>query len=103
MGIATGQMPNVELIWSVQRSEGQEECFGRGLDCTKGRCRWREQCLSLDFFARSSLTSLLHMSERDGIKASNTDKVRNKGSGYVEREPVSAGALGSEEIGSVGS
>lgn len=96
MGIATGQMPNVELIWSIQRSEGQKECFGRGLDCTKRQCRWREQCLGMDFYARSSLTSLLHMSERDGIRASNIDKDMNKGSGYVERESVSAGALGSE-------
>jgi len=58
MGIATGDMPDVEFIWSVQRSEGSRECFGQGLGCQERGCSWRAKCMALDFFAEMSLASL---------------------------------------------
>ena len=50
MGVETGTMPELEYIWEVQRFEGQEACFGRGLGCADTACRWRKSCLALSFF-----------------------------------------------------
>jgi len=58
MGIATGDMPDVEFIWSVQRSEGSRECFGQGFGCQERGCSWRDKCVALDFFAEISLETL---------------------------------------------
>ncbi|MBN2375310.1 MAG: hypothetical protein JXD22_02835 [Sedimentisphaerales bacterium] len=58
MGIATGEMPDVEFVWSVQRAEGVEECFGQGLTCQQKKCRWRKECVALDFFADSPIAVL---------------------------------------------
>jgi len=55
MAISTGEMPNVELIWYRQRSEGSTECFGRGLGCQRKDCFWRRDCLALDFFSDMTL------------------------------------------------
>lgn len=57
MGIATGDMPDVEFIWSVQRSEGSRECFGQGFGCQERGCCWRAKCMALDFFAGKSEAS----------------------------------------------
>jgi len=51
MGITTGRMPDVEFIWDVQKADGLKICFGRGQGCSKRDCRWRKECLALDFFA----------------------------------------------------
>ena len=58
MGIATGDMPDVEFVWSVQRAEGVEECFGQGLTCQRKMCSWRKNCVALDFFADSPVPVL---------------------------------------------
>lgn len=50
MGIETGRMPEVEFIWSVQKSEGGQMCFGQGFDCDKSGCRWLKQCKALDLY-----------------------------------------------------
>ena len=45
MAIQTGNMPDVELIWSVQRFEGHEECFGqRGYCWRRKACHWGRAC-----------------------------------------------------------
>ena len=49
MGIETGDMPEVDYIWEVQRYEGRESCFGQGIGCVKTNCHWRESCLALSF------------------------------------------------------
>lgn len=49
MGIATGDMPNVDLIWALQQQEGFEACFGSGRHCPARNCHWRKSCLALDF------------------------------------------------------
>ena len=55
MGIATGDMPDVEFIWAVQRTEDSDVCFGQGNGCTRRNCRWRARCVALDFFADYTL------------------------------------------------
>jgi len=49
MAIATGDMPEVDLIWAVQKTEGNQPCFGQGLGCAHLDCRWRGKCTALDF------------------------------------------------------
>lgn len=45
MAIQTGNMPDVELIWSVQRFEGHDECFGqRGYCWRRKDCHWGGAC-----------------------------------------------------------
>ena len=51
MDIHTGNMPEVEFIWSVQESEGIRACFGQGRDCRKVDCNWRKRCQALEFYA----------------------------------------------------
>ena len=55
MGIHTGQMPEVEFIWSVQKSEGEEKCFGQGINCRKVDCRWLRECMALNRYTESKL------------------------------------------------
>ena len=55
MGICTGQMPDVEFIWSVQRVEGGAACFGQGRGCCNRGCIWRRKCLPLSYFAEVAL------------------------------------------------
>ena len=103
MGIATGQMPNVDLIWSVQQAEGRRMCFGQALNCQDRTCRWRGECVALDFFAEIPLVSLLHVSKDPKSKiTSSTERKPSKGY-IVDREPASAGALEPAGIGSDGS
>jgi len=58
MGIQTGDMPDVEFIWAVQKAEGNDSCFGDGLTCGKRSCRWRKQCLALDFFGDQAVVAI---------------------------------------------
>jgi hypothetical protein len=44
MGIATGNMPNMELLWMKQSDDGESECFGRVPDCMKPDCSWQHPC-----------------------------------------------------------
>ena len=44
MGIATGNMPNMELLWMKQWDDGGSECFGRVPDCMKPDCPWQHPC-----------------------------------------------------------
>ena len=60
MAVATGQMPEVEFIWSMQRSQGTPVCFGQGKDCQKKDCRWRCQCMELEEYANISWEVLTH-------------------------------------------
>ena len=55
MGIATGNMPSVDLIWAIQKMENFAECFGKGVDCPNKGCRWRNTCLALDLYSNTSL------------------------------------------------
>ena len=47
LGIRTGDMPNISLIWAFQQSEEQEQCFGRIENCNGSNCRWHNQCKRL--------------------------------------------------------
>ncbi len=55
MAVATGMMPEVEFIWSVQRAEGEAMCFGQGLGCGRLDCRWRSWCMGLEEYAGVAL------------------------------------------------
>jgi hypothetical protein len=45
MAVQTGNMPDVDLIWSVQRFEGNRECFGqRGYCWQRKMCKWGGIC-----------------------------------------------------------
>jgi hypothetical protein len=98
MGIATGDMPDVEFIWSVQRSEGSRECFGQGKSCQERVCRWRAKCMALDFFAEISLASLAgwpkqqDKARRRSMREQSLDTAVEIDH-FEERVPVQAGTL----------
>ncbi len=50
MGIATGEMPEVDFIWTVQKAEGNQPCFGQSVGCSSLNCRWRDSCVTLDSY-----------------------------------------------------
>jgi len=94
MGISTGDMPDVDFIWSVQKSEGKNVCFGQGLNCLSKICRWYKKCRALDFFADVSfpLRPAPNKKERiHPISASAKNDQRNNL--FVGREPTQAGEL----------
>jgi hypothetical protein len=47
-GIKTGNMKKETIIRSIQRAEGNFDCFGSAKDgvCDQLDCLWREDCLS---------------------------------------------------------
>lgn len=51
MAIATGEMPEVDFIWTVQRAEGNQACFGHSAGCSTSHCRWRNHCVALNAYA----------------------------------------------------
>ena len=93
MGIATGRMPNVELIWAVQRSAGITTCFGQGLNCSKDNCRWRDECLELENYVERPAAPVKILTKRAYKKSTKTIKARIVASYTVERKPASAGTI----------
>ena len=55
MGIYTGDMPDVDFIWAVQKFEEGKMCFGMGYGCREKDCRWRNKCLALDLYDKIRL------------------------------------------------
>jgi hypothetical protein len=51
MAIATGEMPEVDFIWTVQKAEGNQACFGHIASCSSSECRWRKHCVALNAYA----------------------------------------------------
>jgi hypothetical protein len=47
LGLKTGQMKKAEIIRSIQRAEGNFDCFGTAAsgECTQTDCLWRKDCL----------------------------------------------------------
>ena len=93
MGVCTGDMPDVSLIWSIQLRDGTRRCFGQGFGCQNSRCRFRQQCLALDFFADVRLP----LSRSAGAPAPDSTAVpgttRLECDLFVGRDCASAGAL----------
>ncbi|MDP2156724.1 MAG: Rho termination factor N-terminal domain-containing protein [Nitrospirota bacterium] len=48
MGIKAGKLKKDEVIRSIQRAEGNFDCFGTAMscECLQAECLWREDCLS---------------------------------------------------------
>ena len=46
-GIKAGKMKKEEIIRSIQRAEGNFDCFGSAFSgqCTQTACLWRKDCL----------------------------------------------------------
>lgn len=46
-GIKVGNMKKENIIRSIQRAEGNFECFGSAIagECDQMNCVWREDCL----------------------------------------------------------
>ena len=46
-GVKAGNMKKAELVRSIQKAEGNVECFGTGKakECGQMNCLWREDCL----------------------------------------------------------
>lgn len=46
-GIKAGRMTKAEMIRSIQRTEGNFDCFGSASDgyCDQSQCSWRDDCL----------------------------------------------------------
>jgi hypothetical protein len=57
MGVTTGNMPSVDLIWKIQQQEQHQTCFGQGQGCFQRDCYWWKQCLTLDSFANTGAMS----------------------------------------------
>lgn len=47
--LAPEKLDKIELIRSIQRGEGNFDCFAKAYDgyCDQSACLWREDCLSL--------------------------------------------------------
>jgi len=47
-GLNSGKMKKDELIRSIQKAEGNFDCFGTALsgECSQMDCIWREDCLT---------------------------------------------------------
>ena len=46
LGVKPGKMGKTELIRSIQRAEGNFDCFGTATDyCDQLGCSWRDDCL----------------------------------------------------------
>ncbi len=47
-GIKTGKMKKPEIIRSIQRAEGNFDCFGSANsgECNQADCLWRKDCLT---------------------------------------------------------
>ena len=47
-GIKTGKLKKDELIRSIQRTEGNFDCFWTAVsgECSQLECLWREDCLA---------------------------------------------------------
>ncbi len=47
LGIKTGKMKKGEIIRSIQRAEGNFDCFGSASsgECSQAKCLWRQDCL----------------------------------------------------------
>ncbi len=54
-GIKAGRMAKADIIRTIQRVEGNFECFKTALDghCDQGGCAWREECLPVSKQAAS--------------------------------------------------
>lgn len=48
LGIRTGKMKKDDLIRTIQRTEGNFDCFGTAFsgECTQSECLWRSDCLA---------------------------------------------------------
>lgn len=46
-GIKTGNLIKPELIWAIQKSEGNFNCYGSANSgfCDQVNCLWRKDCL----------------------------------------------------------
>lgn len=49
MGIKPGRLDKVSLIRTIQRAEGNFDCFATARDgiCDQTNCAWREDCFAL--------------------------------------------------------
>jgi hypothetical protein len=46
MGIAAGKLNKTELIRTIQRTEGNTDCYAlRGHECDQINCLWRKDCM----------------------------------------------------------
>jgi hypothetical protein len=47
LGIKTEKMKKGDIIRSIQRTEGNFDCFGSALsgECSQNQCLWRKDCL----------------------------------------------------------
>ena len=102
MGIATGEMPNVDLIWARQKLDDQDVCFGQGLTCSNQQCRWRGECRALDIFADMPISAFMVRKNRaEKSLTRSVDTTHNK-EYIVAREPEPAGQRKPTKVGSPG-
>ncbi len=49
LGLKTGRISKIELVRSIQRSEGNFDCFATACDgvCEQKDCMWQEECFVL--------------------------------------------------------
>lgn len=54
-GVKAGRLTKAEMIRTIQRQEGNFDCFGSAINgyCDQQECSWREDCLSSSVKAKS--------------------------------------------------
>lgn len=63
--IDTGEMPNLDLIHTMQRTEGNNPCFGRvESHCHQVVCRWHGPCMKLATYSPASRTAATESTRR---------------------------------------
>lgn len=55
MGLKPGKLGKTELIRTIQKSEGNFDCFASGFsaECGQDACLWREDCINADMQMKS--------------------------------------------------
>ena len=93
MGVATGDMPDVDVIWATQRLEGEKECFGQAIGCSDKGCKWRRHCAALDFYADVRLPVVAAAAVKREQMRIGQDSQEEEVDGFVDRECATAGTL----------
>jgi len=78
--IETGEMPNFDLIHTIQKTEGYSACFGRSETfCGRVVCRWYPQCMALSTFRPKSTPTAARPIRRrlEGIPPAQTGVYRD--------------------------
>ncbi len=72
IGIKPGKLNKAQLIHSIQRQEGNFDCFGSavGGECDQHACGWREDCLPAP--AKKAVATKKSTTKKKAVASKNT-------------------------------